>query len=112
MWDLPRLDDFGIFQKPWDVDDALNISRLNSYHEEQLRTVMEMSWKPRSQIYRAGGRGWWCAGDESRIIWKSGKAPHERPYRQAYRAPISVEDARDTLRMMKLPSSGTKISKR
>jgi hypothetical protein len=104
MWDLARLEDLGVFEKAWDIDDACNASRLAS--EEELRHVAEMetSWEQRSRIYRAGGRGWWSVGDGSRIVWASGKAPRQQPYGPVRVTPISVEHARDTLRMMMLPS--------
>ncbi|KAF4420427.1 zinc finger domain-containing protein [Fusarium austroafricanum] len=109
MWDSRRLHDLGILQKPFDSEGAWNASRLDLDQEGRHGAEMAMSWEARSKIYMAGGRGWWSVGDDSKIVWKGGKTPHQRPYTRAHTKPISVEDARDTLQMMKLPSSVTKF---
>lgn len=109
MWDLRRLHDLGIFQKPFDTEDAWNASRVDLDQEGRVRAEMGVSWEARSKIYMAGGRGCWSVGDHNEIVWKGQKPPHKRHYTRAHTKPISVEDARDTLQMMKLPSSVTKF---
>ncbi|KAF5532687.1 zinc finger domain-containing protein [Fusarium phyllophilum] len=109
MWDSRRPRDLGILQKPFDTEGAWNASRLDLDQEGRHRAEMAMSWEARSKIYMARGRGWWSVGDHSKIVWKGRKTPHERPYIRAHTKPISVEDARDTLQMMKLPSSVTEF---
>ncbi|WEW57319.1 hypothetical protein PRK78_002784 [Emydomyces testavorans] len=109
MWNSRRLHDLGILQEPFDTEGAWNASRPDLDEEGRLRAEMGMSWEARSKIYMTGGRGWWSVGDHSKIVWNGGKPPHEGPYTLARTKPISVEDARDILQMIKLPSSVTKF---
>ena len=66
---------------------------------------MQNSWEQREKIFRAGGKGWWSWGDESKIAWKGGVAPGQGPSYPAICKPNSLEEAREFLSMMKLPAS-------
>lgn len=79
MWDRLRLDVCGIFQKQW--LDLWIESGCTEDEEDQgwlkaaiSRRILEASWKRRSQIYLAGGGGWWDFGDEGKLEWAKGKA--------------------------------------
>jgi hypothetical protein len=71
MWDRARLVDWPTFHKYWraphhpisDHEIALNRAEMIQMH---------MSWR-RKTIYELGGRGWWDAADESKIVWPARK---------------------------------------
>ena len=80
MWDLRRLLEWNLIEKP--VGDLIARHRLS--YPELLRWEAEQdeqmeSWEERSRIWQEGGEGWWAPGDESQIRW-----PREHP---KYRAP-------------------------
>ena len=70
MWDLKRLLDWHLLEKP--VEDLISRHVRDNYgrweraaeEEEQME-----SWEERSRIWQEGGRGWWAPGDESQIQW-------------------------------------------
>ena len=70
MWDLKRLDDWGMIDTP--VEDLVG-PHVPYFLEDCAWTsrhwLQERSWKERSYIWREGGRGWWAPGDESQIQW-------------------------------------------
>ena len=111
MWDRSRLDEIGIFQKDWVPTDDVQNSLLDASETESGRVWMETSFRMRQEIYRAGGRGWWSVGDHSRIEWPNGKPfPPPKPrlgpvYRRI--EANSLEEAREALSTMKLPSLAT-----
>ena len=80
MWDSARLIRWGLLDHEWDELPPLIVG-----NEEQLRRDYEMreSIEARHEIWQRGGRGWWSAGDESRLIW----LPPPPPKRPATMAP-------------------------
>lgn len=70
MWDLKRLIDWHLTEKP--VRDIISRRRLDYFglkeKDAEWREQSE-SWKERSRIWQKGGRGWWAPGDESHIRW-------------------------------------------
>jgi hypothetical protein len=76
MWDFARLDGWPLFQEPWKPCERFPFA----YHEETAkaesrRAEIRESRKRRLEIYLQGGRGWWSADDESKVIWPPGKGP-------------------------------------
>ncbi len=76
MWDFARLTRWDIFNHDWQ-----NLSRnapISDSEAERRKDEMCNSWAARHEIWVRGGRGWWSAGDESRVIWPPG-GPIEIP---------------------------------
>ncbi|KAF6231404.1 hypothetical protein HO173_010364 [Letharia columbiana] len=74
MWDSARLAQWGLLTYEWD-----ELSRDSFNSEDHRRRMDEMrgSFKARHEIWCRGGRGWWSAKDESRVVWPP-PAPPER----------------------------------
>ncbi len=66
MWDQVRLNEGDIFNKP------LPEREDDSKKEAEEQEEMCKSWKRRSFIHLAGGRGWWSWEDESKVLWPKG----------------------------------------
>ncbi|RYC56095.1 hypothetical protein CHU98_g10120 [Xylaria longipes] len=108
IWDRVRLEAVGIFDGSWrDMVSArdLTLERQNIGREQ---AYMQNSWEKREEIRRAGGSGWWSWGDESKVKWKGGVAPWEKPSIPRIAKPDSLQEARELLSMMKLPPSTRK----
>lgn len=73
MWDRARLENWAIFETPWEGSEA----SVSANEESQSWGEMQASFDQRSKIYLAGGRGWWSLGDESNIIWPGGRSPRD-----------------------------------
>jgi hypothetical protein len=58
----------------FDAEDASNTLYPDIVHETQIYGKMEITWALRSQVYMAGGRGWWSVGDRCNIVWNDGIA--------------------------------------
>ncbi|KAI1371051.1 hypothetical protein F4677DRAFT_436620 [Hypoxylon crocopeplum] len=105
MWDRSRLNAVGIFQDPWEDTDGSEESLLEEQEAARERAYMQNSWEKREEIFMRGGTGWWSWGDESKVRWRGGKAPIQGPSVPARGVPVSLQDARDILSMIKLPPS-------
>ncbi|MCJ1235487.1 hypothetical protein MMC14_003456 [Varicellaria rhodocarpa] len=69
FWDQARLEKWNLFGGPFD-DFRYNRWQAKLAEEKTRRdTRLEGSRAVRARIYRAGGRGRWEEGDESRITW-------------------------------------------
>ncbi|RSL59521.1 hypothetical protein CEP54_007236 [Fusarium duplospermum] len=104
MWDQARIDKTKLLQSPWRPPSA------QAPHEPNVEVADEDlldSWTRRSQIYAKGGRGWWDAGDETKIVWRVKKKPRRRPQRAK---PMSLEEAKQTMLSLSLPSQPSKSS--
>ncbi|KID83271.1 hypothetical protein MGU_09456 [Metarhizium guizhouense ARSEF 977] len=110
MWDRCRLDSVGILQVPWEDTRSSTDLLLEEQEAARQRAYMENSWEKREKMYRSGAVGWWSWGDESQVLWPDGVAPGKRPSVPAHVKPDSLQEARDMLRMMKLPPSCAKLS--
>ncbi|KAK2590702.1 hypothetical protein QQS21_011613 [Conoideocrella luteorostrata] len=106
MWDKHRLDQLGVFNKPW--EDVFNSEKLVRREREfsRQRVYMRNAWDQREQVSRRGGSGWWSWGDESKVEWRDGAQP--KPARQSnsvpeIKKPHSLSQARWLLKNMKLP---------
>lgn len=108
MWDRCRLDSVGILQVPWEDTRSSTELQLEEQEAARQRAYMENSWEKREKMYRRGAVGWWSWGDESQVLWPDGVAPGQRPSVPVHVKPDSIEEARDVLRMMKLPPSCAK----
>ena len=74
MWDSTRLAQWSILDHEWlKLPHELPITYFKQCHREVVAAV---SFDARLKIWRRGGRGWWSAGDESRIVWPPG-GPNE-----------------------------------
>ncbi|CAF9935096.1 hypothetical protein IMSHALPRED_010105 [Imshaugia aleurites] len=74
MWDSIRLAKWGLL----DLDELpREPPREPIVTEEQIRRDREISasFEERQRIWNQGGRGWWSAGDESRIVWPPSGPP-------------------------------------
>lgn len=110
MWDQARLDESDILHSPW-IPPSRNLAEDRK--EAKRREDMRRSWRIRSDIYNRGGRGWWSFEDGSKIIWKyRQKAPLERRSVNGHRIPLSLEEAKDTFRLLKLPASVERLNKK
>lgn len=111
MWNKSRLEATGIFQKPW--EDTRDPQELLLERQEAMRqnAYMQNSWDQREHLQRQGGTGWWCLGDESKLEWRNGAPPKvqvggaSQPNWVSPFPPKSLEEAREILSSMKLPSS-------
>lgn len=75
MWGLCRWECWGLSRMAFEEwEDLCNESPVPTPTEGE-KAEMQYSFKARSRIYNAGGRGWWAPGDESRIVWPGVKAP-------------------------------------
>ncbi|KAH0592215.1 hypothetical protein MHUMG1_10071 [Metarhizium humberi] len=113
MWDRCRLDSVAILQKPWEdtwISTNVLLEEQEAARQSRERAYMENSWEKREKMYRRGAVGWWSWGDESQVLWPDGVAPGQRPSVPVHVKPDSLEEARDVLRMMKLPPSCAKLS--
>lgn len=80
LWDLKRLIDWKILEKP--VEDIIARKYLGYFERVERRAEREgqmESWKERSRIWQEGGRGWWAPGDESRVQWPSNHPKSKKP---------------------------------
>jgi hypothetical protein len=55
-----------------------DLSRTDSSYLDSLawsrdKFAIEESKKRRTEIFKAGGRGWWSENDESKVVWEEGK---------------------------------------
>jgi hypothetical protein len=64
MWDHERLANWGLLKIPWQAQPEAHAEW------ERARKRMQWSQNRRSKIWRRGGRGWWSANDESKVIYK------------------------------------------
>lgn len=105
MWDRFRLEGAGIYQKPWETV-CQSRDRLQEEQEAGRRQAyMENSWDQREKIYRRGGVGYWTWGDDSKVQWERTVPSPQRPSVPRLAKPGSLEEAREMLSMMRLPSS-------
>ncbi|KAM3065460.1 hypothetical protein ACMFMG_011652 [Clarireedia jacksonii] len=98
VWDYSRILELGVMENEWErTDDA-----ENDKGSRPLRESMER----RETIYRAGGRGWWSAEDESKVVWPDGCAPWDKAVKAERWDPKngkSIDEAKDFIRRLKLP---------
>lgn len=66
MWDSARISRWGLLDHEWD---GLPCSSVSNEEERRHQDEMRDSFEARHKIWGRGGRGWWSAGDESRIVW-------------------------------------------
>ncbi len=78
MWDRARLDEWSVFQQPWEPPDNPHRGDQQTSHKAE----MQMSWRRRSEIHLRGGEGWWSVADESKVVWPGGKNPFDVPLRK------------------------------
>lgn len=110
MWNKSRLERTGIFQKPWEEEEIDPEEELLKEQEATRQEgYMMSSWDQREKVFRRGGDGWWRLGDESKLKWENGVAPRRgaanRPEFTSRIQPKSLQDAREMLSKLKLPSS-------
>lgn len=75
MWDFARLAQWGLLNHEWD---ELPCEPFRTEEYIRRQKGMRDSFEARYEIRSRGGRGWWSAGDESRIKWPP-PAPPKRP---------------------------------
>ncbi|KAH7308550.1 hypothetical protein B0I35DRAFT_483100 [Stachybotrys elegans] len=68
----------------------------------------ELSYRERARIYDEHGRGWWSAGDESKIVWRQAKegpakSPAKKSPAKAHIIPTSLEEARRIILALQWP---------
>ncbi|CAH0050892.1 unnamed protein product [Clonostachys solani] len=74
FWDLARLEKQEFSGARWETDqapDPIADYWTNQMLNPPIETVL-MSRERRSEIWKAGGRGWWSFDDESKVVY-----PHE-----------------------------------
>ncbi|KAK6599905.1 hypothetical protein H4I96_07231 [Botrytis cinerea] len=98
MWDYSRILELGVTESEWErTDDAENNKGSRPSRESMDR---------REKIYRTGGRGWWSAEDESKVVWPDGCAPWDKPVKPERWDPKdgkSIDEAKDFIKRLKLP---------
>ena len=93
FWDNSRLDKFEALETPWqlpDEDPPVDYTEMRKSHDR------------RSQIYMAGGRGWWSWEDETKVIWPNGKRELPKLLREP-REVKSLAEAKELIASLKLP---------
>lgn len=94
FWDSARLEKLGVLDTPWqlpDEDPAPDYTEMRRSHDR------------RSQIYMAGGRGWWSWEDESKVTWPNGRGELPRILREP-REVKSLQEAKALIASLTLPS--------
>ncbi|TGO47290.1 hypothetical protein BCON_0285g00150 [Botryotinia convoluta] len=98
MWDYSRILELRVMENEWErTDDAENGRGSRPSRESMDR---------RGIIYRAGGRGWWTAEDESKVVWPDGCAPWDKPVKPGRwdsKDGRSIDEAKDFIKRLKLP---------
>ncbi|KAF7956477.1 hypothetical protein EAE96_003817 [Botrytis aclada] len=61
MWDHSRIRELRVMENEWERTEDAENERGSRPSQESLNR--------RRTIYHAGGRGWWTAGDESKVVW-------------------------------------------
>ncbi|KUJ18950.1 uncharacterized protein LY89DRAFT_582443 [Mollisia scopiformis] len=69
LWDRARLDALNVLSTPW--EEATDLVTIDEYGWRYSR--QQKSLERRHEIYVKGGRGWWSAEDESKIVWPAGR---------------------------------------
>lgn len=77
MWDRTRMDAWDLFQERFGSRSSPGWDLM--YESIARKAAMQMSFERRKQIYQLGGRGWWDACDESKIVWGDGNEPRDLP---------------------------------
>ncbi|THV43905.1 hypothetical protein BGAL_0821g00020 [Botrytis galanthina] len=99
MWDHSRLLELRVMENEWKAtEDAENDRGLRPPQESMDR---------RDKIYLAGGRGWWTAEDESKVVWPHGCAPWDKPKepdRWNSKDARSIDEAKEFIKNLKLPT--------
>ena len=77
MWDSVRLAQWGLLDCESDQVPRGPMMKQKIMDEDQRRREngMRDTFKARQEIWNQGGRGWWSAGDESRIVWPPSGPP-------------------------------------
>lgn len=97
MWDRTRIDGTRVLRSRWRPRPAqVSYGGIGEEFEEEWAD----SWERRSQIYNDGGRGWWDAEDESKVVWPQRKASRLPPRRFD---PTSLDEAKRALLSMSQP---------
>lgn len=111
MWDQERLDTLAICRDRWQPSEAGSF-RLSPPDAPagEVDESWELSWRERSRIYNEGGRGWWAAGEESKIVWardKDGPADKDSLAKNSaaktHAVPTSLDEARRAILALKRP---------
>jgi hypothetical protein len=85
--------------------DSSRDSLLEEQEAARQQAYMENSWEKREQIYMSGGTAWWSWGVQSKVRWRGGVIPGQGPSIPTHTEPNSLQEAREVLKMIKLPPS-------
>ncbi|KAK7935315.1 hypothetical protein PG985_000810 [Apiospora marii] len=69
MWDRSRLKVIGLFREPWLDPSYSGGATLEQQDAARRRAGLQESWEKREWVWKRGGRGWWSADDESKVIY-------------------------------------------
>ncbi|KAF7920498.1 hypothetical protein EAE99_008111 [Botrytis elliptica] len=99
MWDHSRLLELRVMENEWKMTEDAEKGRGSRPSKESMDR--------REKIYLAGGRGWWTAEDESKVVWPHGCAPWDKPKepdRWDSKDGRSIDEAKEFLKKLKLPT--------
>ncbi|PQE17897.1 zinc finger domain-containing protein [Rutstroemia sp. NJR-2017a BBW] len=101
MWDYARILQLRVMENEWTK--TPNDVYVSGKGSGPPKESLERKWK----IYRAGGRGWWSADDESKVVWRGGCAPWDKPVeilpdRWEKKDLRSIDEAKDFIKKLRL----------
>lgn len=113
VWDASRLQTLAACYDAWQPPrrDRFPLPPPPTYPPEDLDESWDHSWAERAWIYDKGGRGWWAAGDELRVVWTKKKNDGDRDGwgrkskvpKTSHVVPMSLEEARRAILSLQRP---------
>ncbi|TGO54815.1 hypothetical protein BOTNAR_0258g00080 [Botryotinia narcissicola] len=94
-----RLLELRVMENEWEMTNDAENGRGSRPSKESMER--------RGRIYLAGGRGWWTAEDESKVVWPHGCAPWDKPKeldRWNTKDGRSIDEAKEFIKKLKLPT--------
>lgn len=70
-------------QNPSSSTSSTCVAIIKRKPSQNCEAEAEYSHERRRLIYLAGGRGWWCEEDESRVVWTKEQTPLDGPEKRA-----------------------------
>jgi hypothetical protein len=86
LWDQERLHKVHHLLPPWITATPSEVFPL-----DKRMTMMNESWKARTEIYRRGGRDYWSKDDMSRVVWPEGRSLETRESSSAFALGLLAE---------------------